>query len=96
MAGEPLSHLRPASLAELAAPHSPYGPCWQALAQAAEAQGPEVTTEHGWLVPQAVPMAQAIHHVDDHRTHMLSNPWRPGLGNSRRQYAGSAGLMATA
>jgi uncharacterized damage-inducible protein DinB len=87
----------PVPLAELAARVRRMGPRWEALVQDAEAQGDEVTTEDGcWRVPRAVPMAQAIHHADDHRTHVLSILGARGLevpGLGVWGYARSAGLM---
>ena len=32
----------------------------------------EVTTRDGWRTPGAIPMAQAIHHAEGHRGHVLS------------------------
>lgn len=48
------------------------GPLWEVLAKDADLPGREVTTTDGWRVPGAVPMAQAIHHADDHRSHIMS------------------------
>lgn len=48
------------------------GPRWELLAQDADVPGREVTSSDGWRMPAAVPMAQAIHHADDHRSHVLS------------------------
>jgi uncharacterized damage-inducible protein DinB len=48
------------------------GPRWEALAQDADAAAREVTTTDGWRVPGVVPMAQAIHHAGDHRSHVMS------------------------
>jgi hypothetical protein len=45
---------------------------------------------------RAVPMAQAIHHADDHRSHILSILGARGLGDpglSVWGHARSAGLM---
>jgi hypothetical protein len=33
---------------------------------------PEVVTPDGWRTVGALIMAQAVHHADDHRTHVLS------------------------
>jgi hypothetical protein len=47
-------------------------------------------------MPAAVPMAQAIHHADDHRTHILSILGARGLSDPRVSvwaHARSAGLM---
>ena len=48
------------------------GPRWDALARDPEAPGREVTTSDGWRTPAAVPIAQAIHHAECHRGHVLS------------------------
>ncbi len=67
------------------------------LAQDADAQSHEVTSEDGgWRMRRAVPMAQAIHHADDHRTHILSILGARGLHDPHLSvwaYARSAGLM---
>jgi uncharacterized damage-inducible protein DinB len=72
-------------------------PRWETLARDAEAQDREVTTEDGGVrVPCAVPMAQTIHHADDHRTHVLSILGARGLevpSLSVWAHARSAGLM---
>jgi uncharacterized damage-inducible protein DinB len=47
-------------------------PRWEILIQDADIAGREFTTSDGWRVPGTVPMAQAIHHADDHRSHVLS------------------------
>ena len=47
-------------------------PRWELLARDTEIPDREFTTSDGWRVPGAVPMAQAIHHADDHRSHVLS------------------------
>jgi uncharacterized damage-inducible protein DinB len=48
------------------------GPEWEKLAADGGVQGREVTTDDGWRQRGAVIMAQAVHHADDHRTHVLS------------------------
>jgi uncharacterized damage-inducible protein DinB len=48
------------------------GPRWEALAQDADLATREFTTTDGWRVPGSVPMAQAIHHAADHRSHIMS------------------------
>jgi uncharacterized damage-inducible protein DinB len=48
------------------------GPRWEALAEDDDLPAREVTTRDGWRLPAAVVMAQAIHHADDHRTHVMS------------------------
>ena len=62
----------PVPLGELAERIRRLGPRWEVLAQDADAPSREVTTRNGWRMPGAVPMAQAIHHADDHRSHVLS------------------------
>jgi uncharacterized damage-inducible protein DinB len=68
---EPLSD-GPVSLDELAERIRRLGPRWELLAQDTKVAGREVTSSDGWRMPGAVPMAQAIHHADDHRSHVLS------------------------
>jgi uncharacterized damage-inducible protein DinB len=48
------------------------GPEWEKLAADGVVEDREVTTDDGWRQKGAVIMAQAIHHADDHRTHVLS------------------------
>jgi hypothetical protein len=48
------------------------GPRWDALARDPGAPSREVTTRDGWRTPAAIPMAQAIHHAECHRGHVLS------------------------
>ena len=48
------------------------GPRWDALARDPGAPSREVTTGDGWRTPAAVPIAQAIHHAECHRGHVLS------------------------
>ncbi|GAC1649888.1 MAG: hypothetical protein NVS9B11_23020 [Candidatus Dormibacteraceae bacterium] len=62
----------PIPLAELAERIRSLGPRWEALAEETEPPGREVTTTDGWRLPAAVVMGQAIHHADDHRSHILS------------------------
>ena len=59
-------------LDELAKRIQRMGPQWERLAQDTDLPGRDVTTTDGWRLPGAVIMAQAIHHADDHRTHVLS------------------------
>jgi uncharacterized damage-inducible protein DinB len=60
------------SLDELARRIRRLGPRWEALAQDPDVASREVTTSDGWRMPAAVPLAQVIHHADDHRSHVLS------------------------
>ena len=60
------------ALPELAERIRTLGPEWQKLAGDAGVQEREVTTDDGWRLKGAVIMAQAVHHADDHRTHVLS------------------------
>ena len=62
----------PISLPELADRIRRMGPHWELLAADTKAQAREVTTSDGWRLRAALPMAQAIHHADDHRSHVLS------------------------
>jgi uncharacterized damage-inducible protein DinB len=62
----------PVPVAELAERIRRLGPRWEALAQDAGAPSREVTTRDRWRLQAVVPMAQAVHHADDHRTHVLS------------------------
>jgi uncharacterized damage-inducible protein DinB len=62
----------PIPLEELAARIRRMGPQWETLAQDPDLPGREVTTTDGFRLPAAVPMAQAIHHGDVHRAHVLS------------------------
>jgi uncharacterized damage-inducible protein DinB len=92
---EPLAE-GPAPLDELADRIRRLGPRWELLAQDVEAPGREVTVGDGWRMIGAVPMAQAIHHADDHRTHVLSILGARGLEAPDLDvwtYAKSAGLL---
>ena len=62
----------PIPLPELADRIRRMGPRWELLAADTKAQAREVTTSDGWRLRAALPMAQAIHHADDHRSHVLS------------------------
>ena len=44
----------------------------EVIAEDAELPDQEVITSDGWRLPAAIPMAQAIHHADDHRSHVMS------------------------
>jgi uncharacterized damage-inducible protein DinB len=87
----------PVSLDELADRIRRLGPRWELLAQDTDGQAREVTSEDGgWRMLRAVPMAQAIHHADDHRSHILSILGARGLGDpglSVWGHARSADLM---
>src|SRR5438094_3314551 len=86
----------PVPLDELAERLRPLGPHWETLAEDIDLPGREVTTRDGWRVPGAVPMAQVIHHADDHRTHILSILGARGLtvpDLAIWDYAQSTGLM---
>ena len=48
------------------------GPRWEALARDPEIGSRVVITRDGWRTPAAIPMAQAIHHAECHRGHVLS------------------------
>ena len=62
----------PVPLEELADRIRRLGPRWETLAPDEELPGREVTSRDGWRFPGWVPLAQAIHHADDHRSHVLS------------------------
>lgn len=89
----------PTTLDELAERIQRMGPQWEALAQDADLPTREVTSTDGWRFPGAVPMAQAVHHAADHRSHILSILGARGLalpepnGLDLWGYAESAGLM---
>jgi uncharacterized damage-inducible protein DinB len=59
-------------LEELAARFRKAAPRWEALAQDADVASREVALGDGWRTIAAIPMAQAVHHADDHRAHVLS------------------------
>jgi uncharacterized damage-inducible protein DinB len=89
----------PVSFDELAERTRRLGPRWEILARDGEASGRQVTTSDGWRVPGSVPMAQAIHHADDHRSHVQSILGARGLpvpepnGLDVWGYAEASGLM---
>jgi uncharacterized damage-inducible protein DinB len=86
----------PVSLAELAARIRRLGPRWEILAQDADAPRRAITTPDRWRTTGTVPMAQAIHHADDHRSHVLSILGARGLAVPDLDvwsYAESTGLM---
>ena len=86
----------PVPLGELAERIRRLGPRWEILAQDADAPRREVTTRDGWRMTGAVPMAQAIHHADDHRSHVLSILGARGLDVPELDvwgYAEETGLM---
>jgi uncharacterized damage-inducible protein DinB len=89
----------PVSLDLLAQRISRIAPRWEALAQDADLPCREVTSRDGWCMPAAVPLAQAIHHADDHRTHIMSILGARGLalpeptGLDMLDYAEAAGLL---
>jgi uncharacterized damage-inducible protein DinB len=93
---EPLPEGGLVSLGELADRIRRLGPRWELLAQDAEIAGREVPLGDGWRTIGAVPMAQAIHHADDHRSQVLSILGTRGLEVPDLDvwsYAESAGLL---
>ena len=85
----------PAALEELARRIRQLGPRWEALARDEDLPTREVTPDQGWHLPAAIPLAQAIHHADDHRSHVLSILGARGLDVPEWDvwaYATSAGL----
>jgi len=92
---EPLGD-EPVPLAELAERVGRLGPRWEALAGDAALQAGEVSAPDGVRMPGAVPIAQAIHHADDHRGHVLSILGARGLPVPRLDvwaYARSRGML---
>ena len=75
----PLPHQR-VSLGTLADLTRQLAPRWEALARDPEIASREVTTRDGWRTPAAIPMAQAIHHAECHRSHALSVLGAHGIG----------------
>jgi hypothetical protein len=75
------------------------GPRWEVLAQDADLPSREVTSRDGWRMPGVVPLALAIHHADDHRSHIMSILGARGLelpepkGLDMWGYAESTGLL---
>ncbi len=59
-------------LDELARRIREMGPRWETLAVDSGLPGRAVTSTDGWRFPGSVALAQAIHHADDHRSHVLS------------------------
>jgi hypothetical protein len=73
--GERPAHPLPSqrvSLETLADVTRELGPRWDALARDPEIASRHVTTRDGWRTRAAIPMAQAIHHAECHRGHVLS------------------------
>lgn len=73
--GERPAHPLPServSLGTLADLTRQLGPRWEALARDPEIGRRAVITRDGWRTPAAIPMAQAIHHAECHRGHVLS------------------------
>jgi uncharacterized damage-inducible protein DinB len=68
---EPLSD-QPIPLDELAERIRRLGARWEVLAEDADLASREAVADDGVRMPSGVTMAQAIHHADDHRTHVLS------------------------
>jgi uncharacterized damage-inducible protein DinB len=48
------------------------GPRWEAAAAVGDLHDREITLEDGYRMRGSVPIAQSIHHADDHRTQVLS------------------------
>ena len=69
---EPLPQSGAVPLGELADRLRLLGAEWEKLAADGDVQTREFTTDDGWRLAGAIIMAQAIHHADDHRTHILS------------------------
>lgn len=92
----------PVALDELAERIRRMGPRWEALAGDGDLPSREVVTSDGWRVPAAIPMAQAVHHADDHRSHVMSILGARGLdvpepnGLDLWGYAEETGIMRQA
>src|SRR5207249_848941 len=69
---EPLPSEGTIPLSELAERLRRLGPRWESLTEDTRDPNREVSSNDGWRFPAWVAMAQAIHHADDHRTHILS------------------------
>jgi len=102
VSGERLSERMPkgpVALDELAERIRRMGPRWEQLAGDGELQSRDVVTSDGWRLHAAIPMAQAIHHADDHRSHVMSILGARGLdvpepnGLDLWGYADEAGVM---
>jgi uncharacterized damage-inducible protein DinB len=68
---QPLS-ADPVPLKDLARLTLQLGLRWEAVAEDPEAATREITTGDGWRTPASVPIAQAIHHAECHRGHVMS------------------------
>ncbi|MFN8532116.1 MAG: DinB family protein [Dehalococcoidia bacterium] len=62
----------PLSLGELAEGIARLGPGWERLAVDDAVAGREIVTRDGWRTIGVVPLAQAIHHADEHRAQVLA------------------------
>jgi uncharacterized damage-inducible protein DinB len=62
----------PVPLDEPRRAHPQSRPALRILAQDPDLPGREVATDDGWRMPGAIVMAQAIHHAESHRTHVMS------------------------
>jgi uncharacterized damage-inducible protein DinB len=89
----------PVALDELAERIRLLGPRWEQLAADRELPSRDLVTRDGRHLPAAIPMAQAIHHADDHRTHVMSILGARGLDVPQPEgldlwgYAEEAGLV---
>jgi cyclophilin family peptidyl-prolyl cis-trans isomerase/uncharacterized damage-inducible protein DinB len=92
---EPLSD-GPVPLKDLAERIRSLGLRWEAIAEDPVIAAGDVKTGDGWRLPASVIMGQAIHHADDHRTHISSILGARGLEVPELDlwgYAESTGLM---
>jgi uncharacterized damage-inducible protein DinB len=62
----------PVSLEDLASLTRRLGSRWEAVTQDPDTVSREITTRDGWRTPAAIPIAQAIHHAECHRGHVMS------------------------
>jgi uncharacterized damage-inducible protein DinB len=84
-------------LGELAERIDRLGPRWEAIAADDDAPTHEAKADDGVRMPGAAPMAQAIHHADEHRAHVLSTLGALGLSVPRLDvwaYARSQGQLS--
>jgi uncharacterized damage-inducible protein DinB len=73
--GNPPAHPLPAGqvpLEALAGLTRELGPRWDAVAREPGIASRELTTRDGWRTPAAIAIAQAIHHAECHRGHVMS------------------------
>lgn len=80
---EPLGPDERIALDQLAERVRRVAPAWEQVADDAGRPGREAVADDGVRMPGTVPLAQAIHHADDHRMHVLSILGARGLAVPR-------------